>query len=1118
MNNRQGARAMKALTHHFHWLVLLAIVSILAACGGGSNSTVPLTGTSSYGLTATITPSNNVTGATQATITATLTTPSGAAATGQSLSFATNFGSLTATAGATTGSGGVKAQTNGSGQAVLYLNAGTVASSNGSVTITYVDSGGNVKAFSLAFTTDGTGVASAPVVSTSGDTLTLAVTNGTTSTPLGTDSNKLAAANPGTITATLLDGTGKAVPNAVIVFTAGIGVINPSSGTALTNAAGIASVNISAGTVQGAGLIGATYASTTGTVTATPISIESQGDATGSTSLGTGYILTLALDNQVQSGPISAITGATPGVLVATLTDANNVPQSGKVISFASTIGVINPQSGTALTNASGVAIVNLNAGTIAGAGSATATYATTSSNLVSFGTDGSGQPAQTLPVLTVLGFQPSTCNATGANTVTTSCSGTLEVNLTTNAGVAIPNQVVSFSPSLLAVTLSPVAGTALTDSKGNASIVVNANGLSGAGTINVSTSYSGSTISGSYNFLATQDTLAIGSGSGTTPGFTSGSLLLSNTATLTQGSTISVTADVVDATSSNSLVTSPYTVNFTTGCANSKIDSAVITQSGVATATYTAGSNCSNDLITASVTLNGTVKTATSTIAISSVPAASINFLSATPQVIAINGTGGVSGVPETSSVVFQVLDSLGNPVPNQSVTFSLTTFTGGVEFTNTGGAPATTMTSTTNGLGQVTAVVQSGSVATPVRVTAQITLTGGATIDAVSSVLSVSTGLPSQNNFTISVASHNPRAGDFDGTVDVVTAFLADEFNNPVPDGTAVQFYAEIGSIQPQCLTKGGSCSVNWTSEGSRSATTETNRAAITTEAGTNFVSMTGAQVSLQGLPGQIGAGVNDRVARSTIMAFALGEESYQDANGNGLYDVGEPVYAHLPDAFVDFDEEGIYDTNNAIIEKYVDFNSSGAYAKADNLYHGLLCSTAAKAAGNCATLVDVRSSNVIDMATDNDQVDIFSSSLSTTGADWFDPSTTASSKVPPRSNGQAIYDFWTDPNYYYANGAFSGNVISWSSVLNNGGLILNILFADNNGNAPEVGSTVTVSSGSFTVLGHCVVGDATEPLMCPFELTASSPEPNPLTPVLVTVTPANGTTYTISIPVTN
>lgn len=79
---------------------------------------------------------------------------------------------------------------------------------------------------------------------------------------------------------------------------------------------------------------------------------------------------------------------------------------------------------------------------------------------------------------------------------------------------------------------------------------------------------------------------------------------------------------------------------------------------------------------------------------------------------------------------------------------------------------------------------------------------------------------GAPDQNSFTItriqndrnfSVSDTLALEGDiFNNDEATVRVDLADFFNNPVPDGTLVEFTAELGDIASSCETTGGQCEV--------------------------------------------------------------------------------------------------------------------------------------------------------------------------------------------------------------------------------------------------------------------------------------------------------------------
>jgi hypothetical protein len=54
----------------------------------------------------------------------------------------------------------------------------------------------------------------------------------------------------------------------------------------------------------------------------------------------------------------------------------------------------------------------------------------------------------------------------------------------------------------------------------------------------------------------------------------------------------------------------------------------------------------------------------------------------------------------------------------------------------------------------------------------------------------------------------------------------------------------------------------------------------------------------------------------ARSTILAYALGEESFIDTNGNGQYDFAEP-FVDLHEAFLDKNEDGVFDNGDPTVD---------------------------------------------------------------------------------------------------------------------------------------------------------------------------------------------------------
>ena len=72
-----------------------------------------------------------------------------------------------------------------------------------------------------------------------------------------------------------------------------------------------------------------------------------------------------------------------------------------------------------------------------------------------------------------------------------------------------------------------------------------------------------------------------------------------------------------------------------------------------------------------------------------------------------------------------------------------------------------------------------------------------------------------------SISATVLNIEGEGFDGETTLINIRLADAFNNPVPDGTTVQFRTEYGAIESSCNTIDGLCSVTLTSQEPRRPT---------------------------------------------------------------------------------------------------------------------------------------------------------------------------------------------------------------------------------------------------------------------------------------------------------
>jgi hypothetical protein len=480
-------------------------------------------------------------------------------------------------------------------------------------------------------------------------------------------------------------------------------------------------------------------------------------------------------------------------------------------------------------------------------------------------------------------------------------------------SGTLVPNAIVTFSADPLFGAFSNGANTALTNASGVASVTLTTTNTSGgASAVTANSIVAGAAVTSSLNYSIGGSTFSLGP-------------IILPSGVLSAYGTASVSVDVLN---NGVLYTTPISVRFSSACASigkATLTPTVTTVNGRATASYL-DNGCNNrspgDTIIATL-INGV--TSTANLPVNAPSIGSIQFVSVitnpvtTPPMITLKGTGG-TGRSETARVTFRVADSAGNPIGNTLVNFSLNTSVGGLSLSS---ASATSDPAT----GNVVTNVLSGTVATAVRVTA----TAGA-LSTQSDQLLISTGIPAQDSMSLSVSTLNIEGGDVDGVSTTLTARVADHFHNPVPDGTAISFTSEGGSVLPGCNTvvdpaKGGSsCTSVLTSQALRPT--------------------------------------NGRV---TVLAHAIGEEAFTDLNGNGTVDsINEMIDANgiptdMPEAYVDYNENGVRDAN----EPFFDFNGNGIYDGPDAKYEGVLCTPGAAI---CAAQksIDVRASAVVVFST--------------------------------------------------------------------------------------------------------------------------------------------------------
>ncbi|MEX8493658.1 Ig-like domain-containing protein [Sphaerotilus sp.] len=459
-----------------------------------------------------------------------------------------------------------------------------------------------------------------------------------------------------------------------------------------------------------------------------------------------------------------------------------------------------------------------------------------------------------------------ASCTTTGTGTTTgttTSDSGTVSTSTSGTVVLSLSSATISAStPGTVTALVKDASGNPLA---GKLVTFAVANGVAGVSPIRVTTDAQG-------NASATLQPVAGAIGAD----YVSAAVDLSTTSSLTTRTTFTVSAVNVSLTSAvatpaavsaygSSVITvnvagasssSPVTVNFSSTCASAGkaiISPASITVTGsTASTTYQDNACAGTDRVSAAIT--GTSQQQQVDLAVTAPAVQALEFASASPAKICLAG----SGCAGTSVIQFSLKDQSGKPIAGREVLFYL-------DNANVATLSASSAKTLETGIAQVS--VSAKSIPSPIRVRASVTLADGTTLNTYSNVLAVSAGLPVQNAMSFSAAAYNPDGWTRDGTESDIRVQLNDRFGNAVPDGTVVSFVAEGASVIPSsCTTTSAVCNVKFITSNFRPAD-----------------------------------------GRVTVVAFAKGEEAFNDANGDNLYTEGE-TFTDLGPIFVDKDENGV------------------------------------------------------------------------------------------------------------------------------------------------------------------------------------------------------------------
>lgn len=682
---------------------------------------------------------------------------------------------------------------------------------------------------------------------------------------------------PANITALVKDSNNVVLKGVPVTLSTTSGALSAGSGTS----DGTGQVNVTLTTGGDATVRTITVTARSGTLTATvavPVGAPPVTSIVPASLVVTSSLTTILAD------------GSAPATLTALVRDANNVVLKDVTITLKASSGALSV--GTANSDSAGQVASQLSTG----GDSAVRTITVTAK---------AGTLTSTINI--AVGVPPTTSQVAAltlvAGTPSIPSDGSITASVTAIARDA-SNLLMQGLPVTFTATSGGLAVTQpVTDAKGQAVAQLSTAGDATPRNITITASVGGKTATTVVAVAASVPATTVSLGSGSGSSFVPNVLALGSSSLSVGGST-SITATLVQ--SNGTLYTSPATISFNSPCVasgNATIPATATTSTGQVSVTYSAKGCAGNDTITATTSVGSQNLSATGTVNVAQAAIGSIAYVSATPTNIALKGTGDATR-PEVSTVIFRVLDVSGGPRAGATVSFALNTTVGGITLTSA--------TATSDASGNVQAIVNAGTIATPVRVTA--TVSGTTPISTQSSQLSISTGIPTAGSFSLAAACFNIEGLNYDGTTTTLTARLADRFSNPAPNGTAVSFQSEGGSVLSQCLTtttssEGGLCSVDIRSSNPRPAD-----------------------------------------GRLTVLATAIGEESFTDADGNGVFtaadgfrltasgglpaqDLGEP--------YLDINENAAYD----IGEPFYDFNTSGLRDSPDSKFNGALCQDAAR-----------------------------------------------------------------------------------------------------------------------------------------------------------------------------
>jgi hypothetical protein len=380
---------------------------------------------------------------------------------------------------------------------------------------------------------------------------------------------------------------------------------------------------------------------------------------------------------------------------------------------------------------------------------------------------------------------------------------------------------------------------------------------------------------------------------------------------------TSNIEATVVDET--GAFIADGTAVSFTVSNSNFGTMSADLatTSGGTASATFTALEQPGTATVEVSVgAINNSVD-----ILINATEPAALQFVSADPQRIALQGSGG----NESSDVTFKVVDGNGEAVQGVSVAVNIEKGPNGGEYIDDDATPKEiVISSDADGLALVT--LRSGTIPGAVTLKGAITV-DGVTFSTNASVVSIGGGVPTSSRFSISADPRNIPGLDLNGVTTDITAWMSDRYGNyNILSGTTVSFWSETAlsvDASEATVDEDGTATVSARTQHPvlASSTGGLNVEPLQWELNLASYLLTTYNFTSPSLPNA----THPRDGQVSILAITQGEEYFRDDNANGIYDTGEDYDDTHDDPFIDVNDNDTHDDGSGVdpFEEYSDSN---------------------------------------------------------------------------------------------------------------------------------------------------------------------------------------------------